>query len=102
MPVTVPERKRSAEAPIEVGLASSPEGARKRRKLFARSGRGVFISKPGTCAVCGAEGQFRNQDELDTSGWAISGERGVCPSCREDGWEMPEGATLPYRATRDA
>jgi hypothetical protein len=70
--------------------------------VFSRKGRGAFISRPGQCAVCSREAQFRSQDELETSGWAVSDERGVCPSCREDGWEMPEGATLPYRAARDA
>ena len=25
------------------------------------------------------------------------GEVGLCPDCQADGWQLPEGATLPFR-----
>jgi hypothetical protein len=77
--------------------ASAPD---KKRGLLGRLKRrksALFISTPGQCAVCYRSFAAGSEEALEASGWKISGELGLCPQCQEDGWQLPEGARLPYR-----
>jgi hypothetical protein len=71
--------------------------AKKRRGPRLGRRRGAFISSPGACTVCSRTLQVGSDRELEQSGWTIRGNVGLCDACRADGWELPEGAPLPYR-----
>lgn len=68
-----------------------PLGWLKRRKSA------LFITTPGQCAVCYRSYAAGSEEALAESGWKVSGELGLCPDCQNDGWQLPEGARLPYR-----
>lgn len=36
-------------------------------------------------------------ENLLLSGWKVSEDMGVCPECQADGWQLPDGARLPFR-----
>jgi len=36
-------------------------------------------------------------ENLESSGWLVTGEIGVCPDCQSEGWQLPDGAKLPFR-----
>jgi hypothetical protein len=56
-----------------------------------------FVDEPGECAVCSAELRAGSPAALKSSGWIVADDQGLCPSCQEDGWQMPAGASLPIR-----
>jgi hypothetical protein len=41
-----------------------------------------------------------NADELESSGWIIRDDTGLCPHCREEGRQLPVGADLGQLAAR--
>ena len=70
------------------------------RGLFARLRRSrsrAFISTQGYCAVCQRAFMAGSEENLGLSGWRVSGDVGLCPDCQSDGWQLPEGARLPFR-----
>ncbi len=75
-----------------------PEDAPRRRGFLRRRGKQkIFITEAGACAVCQRTFAAGSQEELDASGWRVSGDVGLCPECQADGWQLPEGARLPFR-----
>jgi len=68
-------------------------------RLRPRSGDGreVFVTTEGNCAVCQTAFMAGDEESLRTSGWRVSGEVGLCHTCQNDGWQLPEGARLPFR-----
>jgi hypothetical protein len=77
-----------------------PPVERKRRGLFGRlrrSGDRTFVSIQGYCAVCQRAFMAGSQENLELSGWLVSGDIGLCPECQSEGWQLPEGARLPFR-----
>jgi outer membrane biosynthesis protein TonB len=85
------------EMPYSNGAAETSD---KKRGLLGRLKRrksALFITTPGQCAVCYRSYAAGSEEALEASGWKVSGELGLCPQCQEDGWQLPEGARLPYR-----
>lgn len=76
-----------------------PPNSRHHAGLFGRWRARAFRDEPGCCAVCQRELQVDDEAELKASGWIVSGDSGVCPPCQEDGWQLPEGAAIPFRRT---
>jgi hypothetical protein len=78
---------------------SSTESGTRRRGLLGRLGKKqkIFITEEGACAVCQRTFAAGSQEALDASGWRVSGDVGLCPECQADGWQLPEGARLPFR-----
>jgi hypothetical protein len=72
-------------------------GGRVRRAFRRRP----FIERPGSCGVCQTVYHAENAAELASSGWAIQGEVGLCPSCLSKGWTLPEGGSVPQRRYSD-
>ena len=88
------------DVPYSNGASAPPEASDKKRGLLGRLKRrksALFITTPGQCAVCYRSFAAGSEEALEASGWKISGELGLCPQCQEDGWQLPEGARLPYR-----
>jgi hypothetical protein len=52
---------------------------------------------PGNCSVCRRLRPPMTGSELAESGWIVTEEAGVCPGCRQEGWGLPPGTTLPLR-----
>jgi hypothetical protein len=74
------------------------EAAPRRRGFLRRRGKQkIFITEAGACAVCQRTFAAGSQEALDASGWRVSGDVGLCPECQADGWQLPEGARLPFR-----
>jgi hypothetical protein len=89
------------EDPQETAVSAVPgsESAvtKPRRGLLRRRRSRPFIGTPGECAVCQRSYQAADEKELESSGWSISDDVGLCPNCQADGWQLPEGARLPFR-----
>ena len=49
------------------------------------------------CAVCHRQPESDNDAQLQAEGWVVE-ENLLCPSCKSDGWQLPPGATLPFRS----
>ena len=65
---------------------------RRRRGLFGRRRRAL-----PQCAVCGRTAEDGDED---VDRWRRVGRVGLCPTCQADGWQVPEGASVPYRSPR--
>jgi len=61
------------------------------------SSESVFITTEGHCAVCQRTYMAGTEETLRQSGWRVNGDVGLCPECQSDGWQLPEGARLPFR-----
>jgi hypothetical protein len=73
--------------------ASAPAPVRRRRGgLFRRRPRA-----PQRCDVCARSAQ---PDEQGLSHWRQVARMSLCPECQAEGWQLPSGGTVPYRATR--
>lgn len=84
-------------APPTALAQAEGSGGRVRRAFRRRP----FIERAGSCGVCQAPYYADNAAELASSGWAIQGEVGLCPSCLAKGWTLPEGASVPQRRYSD-
>jgi vacuolar-type H+-ATPase subunit H len=95
----VAERAPARPAPtVSSPVRAEPAVGRLRRRSLRRRPRSQpFVDSAGECAVCQRSFKAGSEAELAASGWAVSGEVGLCPSCQEDGWQLPEGARLPFR-----
>lgn len=101
-----PDAPQADEAPLtpppappqEQTFTQTSPPPKPRRGLFGRRSRKQpFLGVPGECAVCQRSYQADSEEELAASGWSISGDVGLCPDCQSDGWQLPEGAQLPFR-----
>lgn len=93
--------------PPEPELASEPIQQRdEHRGLLGRirpaggEEKGLFVKKPGNCAVCNKSLMVESEEELQNSGWQVSGDVGLCPDCQALGWRLPPGGQLPLRSAR--
>jgi hypothetical protein len=50
------------------------------------------------CAVCRRPRPAMSDAEATASGWELAGAGALCPTCRREGWQLPPGATVPFRA----
>jgi hypothetical protein len=88
--------KEQAEAAIKrEPVERAPIGERLGLKM--KRGGKPFIDRPGACAVCQRTIQAGSAGKLANSGWIVRDEVGLCPSCQQDRWRLPEGATVPFR-----
>jgi hypothetical protein len=93
------EEPAEAEPPAAEGEPQAEE-REPRRGLFRRLRRTrqrTFVTTEGYCAVCQRAFMAGSEDSLRLSGWRVSGEVGLCPDCQSEGWQLPEGARLPFR-----
>ena len=79
----------------EFGTEKSEPGLLSR--MGRRGKKGLFVTTPGHCAVCHNTFMAGSEEELRASGWKVTGDVGLCPEDQADGWQLPEGAVLPYR-----
>ncbi len=95
------EQEAVADDEEQEAAAESEPDEPKRRLLSRLSGgrrrKGPFITTPGYCAVCRKAFQVESEEELSASGWKVNGDVGLCPEDQAEGWDLPEGATLPFR-----
>ena len=68
-----------------------------RFRLKGDRGKGTFVTSQGHCAVCQKTFMAGSEENLRLSGWKVSGDVGACPKCQADGWQLPDGARLPFR-----
>jgi hypothetical protein len=88
---------RATSAPDPAPRAEKSES--KILSLFkgSSSSESVFITTEGHCAVCQRTYMAGTEETLRQSGWRVNGDVGLCPECQSDGWQLPEGARLPFR-----
>ena len=97
------ERQRAADngyqAPDPSPVLSPDEGKRGSFLRLRRTKRpeGSFITVEGSCAICRRTFIAGSEDEFAHSGWRAVGDVGLCPDCQADGWQLPDGARLPFR-----
>jgi len=67
------------------------------RGRFGGSRETPFITTEGECAACRRTLQVESEEALAESDWLVNGDVGLCPDCQSQGWQLPEGARLPFR-----
>ena len=77
--------------------AGASEPKARREPKTKRAKKGAFITREGHCAVCQRTFMAGSAENLEMSGWAVSGNVGLCPECQDEDWQLPEGARLPFR-----
>jgi hypothetical protein len=75
-------------APVPV---AQPQRSRRLRPFRRRQ------RAPQRCDVC-ARSALPGEQELGR--WHQVSRMSLCPECQADGWQLPSGGTVPYRATR--
>ena len=86
-----PEPPAPASAPDGDALESAQRPApRRRARRFGRRRRAL-----APCAVCG---RAPDDGEEDLERWLEVSRVSLCPDCQADGWQIPEGASVPYRS----
>jgi len=92
-PTEPPESQSDGSMPHADPPASPKRPARPRRGgLFGRRRRAL-----PPCAVCGRSAED-GDEELDR--WQRVGRVSLCPDCQAQGWQVPEGGSVPYRSLR--
>jgi hypothetical protein len=81
------------DAPTDDEQTTLPAARERRRGPFARRGR-MPPARP--CAVCGRTSEGERDD-----GRRRTAELSLCAECEDEGWQLPAGATVPYRPSRD-
>lgn len=103
---SLPDEEEPAEEQAEqseVAEVSTPDpetersGSRFSLRRWGNRGKAAFVTSQGHCAVCQKTFMAGSEENLRLSGWKVSGDVGVCPECQADGWQLPEGARLPFR-----
>jgi hypothetical protein len=69
-----------------------PPPPRPRARRFGRRRRAL-----PPCAVCG---RAPEDGEEALERWLEVRRASLCPECQADGWQIPEGASVPYRSPR--
>ena len=92
----------TVERPLAPPQPAPPpaEAPKPRRRMFGRlrrGGSGIFITTEGNCAVCQRAFMAGSEENLQLSGWLVNEDVGLCPDCQSEGWQLPEGARLPFR-----
>jgi hypothetical protein len=88
-----PTDPRSApEVPGSQQNGAAPAAPRGRGRRFGRRRRAL-----PQCAVCG---RTAHADEEGLEQWWQARRMSLCPECQADGWQVPDGASVPYRAPR--
>lgn len=49
------------------------------------------------CVVCKRTVEGESWTRLAADGWVITDDTALCPDCRREGWQLPEGGGLPFR-----
>lgn len=96
-PQREPERQPSAVPATFEPVAEQPKRTFLSRLRRGDKKSGAFITTPGHCAVCQKTFTAGSEENLRLSGWKVSGDVGLCPEDQADGWQLPEGARLPFR-----
>jgi vacuolar-type H+-ATPase subunit H len=92
---TESERDQPVASSAEASNGEPPTGESQSRGLFRRRGRRngrPFIEIADRCAVCRVSFAAGSEDRLRDSGWQVVGEKGLCPKCQAEGWELTESA----------
>ena len=85
-------RAEEPQEPHEPPVPEQPVESRGRLGIRKR----VFQSRGRTCAVCKTT-ETNSPGALKAAGWALGPEIDLCPSCQEQGWQLPKGGSLPFR-----
>jgi len=93
-PAVAEEKERVMFTPEPAPVEEKPRS--KIRSVFSR-GKAVFITTQGHCSVCQRTFMAGTEENLRLSGWRVSGDVGLCPECQAGGWQLPDGARLPFR-----
>lgn len=94
-PPVVEEKAPTIFTPAPAPAEENPKS--KIRSVFSRSSKAVFIRTQGHCSVCQRTFMAGTEENLRLSGWRVSGDVGLCPECQAGGWQLPDGARLPFR-----
>jgi hypothetical protein len=98
-----PPREEPAPAPQPAPAAPArpaapPQPAAARPQPSRRLGRFRRRARaPQRCDVCARSAQ---PGEQELGRWHQVSRMSLCPECQADGWQLPSGGTVPYRATR--
>jgi len=92
-----PRPRRGAGPAVRVRgfLSWRPNGTFSQFRSAATSD--VFITNDGYCAVCRKAFRAGSEEDLRLSDWKVNDDVGLCPDCQCQGWQLPEGARLPFR-----
>jgi hypothetical protein len=87
------EERSAAPEPPPGSAEPHPDRSKPRRR------RGLFRRRRALpqCAVCG---RAADESDEDLDRWRRAGRVSLCPGCQADGWQVPEGASVPYRSSR--
>ena len=113
-PVEAEEHSEEVEQPQSVMLSPDPHPEAEPPKPDGGTGAGArfsdllsrfrgevksdaFITSEGHCAVCQNAFMAGSEEELRLSDWKVNDDVGLCPNCQSDGWQLPDGANLPFR-----
>jgi hypothetical protein len=97
-PPTVGMTSPTGHAATGSSLFKTPEGTPKRSRSFVRLRRGKGDDQPTGCSACARAFPADSDFEIRRAGWLGSGGTYLCDTCQGDGWRLPEGSSLPYRA----
>lgn len=113
-PVEAEEHSEEVEQPQSVMLSPDPHPEAEPPKPDGGTGAGArfsdllsrfrgevksdaFITSEGHCAVCQKGFTAGSEEERRQSDWKVNDDVGLCPDCQSDGWQLPDGAYLPFR-----
>jgi hypothetical protein len=79
------------EAPQAVSAEAIPPhvsaGARRR-----------FGRRRGALPHCNVCGRVADSTDAAREHWVQAARMSLCPDCQAEGWQLPDGGTVPYRA----
>jgi len=82
----------AADEPRDTHVRPANRATRRRGGLFRRRPRA-----PRPCDVCGRAAE-PGRDAFER--WQQVARMSLCPECQAEGWQIPPGGKVPFRATR--
>lgn len=61
---------------------------------------GLFRRRPPAPPRCDVCGRVAQAGDAALERWLQVARMSLCPECQAEGWQLPSGGTVPYRATR--
>ena len=95
--VFTPGGARIAPADEQTGISHRLRRLRSKLSQTSQTSPGAFIDTEGRCAVCDRSFVAGSADSLALSLWKVNGDVGLCPDCQGEGWQLPRGASVPFR-----